>query len=93
MNINKYSYNRKFDGNILILGQTACGKTTFVQNFGKSKMFWKIKDVSWVTKIDLLREREQNIRSCFEVPVKFYYLQNVSEFNVIVDNFIKKKTK
>ena len=93
MDISNYFYDGKLDGNILVLGQTACGKTTFVQNLGKNKLFGKIKDVSWLTKIVLLREREQNIRSCFDVPVELFYLQNVSEFDVITENFQRKKEK
>ena len=27
----EYSYDGKFEGNILIVGQTGCGKTTFVK--------------------------------------------------------------
>ena len=38
-----YFYDGKFEGNILIVGQTGCGKTTFVQNLAKSKMFGSIK--------------------------------------------------
>ena len=34
-----YSYDGKFEGNILVVGRTRCGKTTFVQNFGKNKLF------------------------------------------------------
>ena len=56
-------------------------------------MIGKIKDVSWVTKIVLSREREHNIRSCFDVLVEFFYPQNVSEFNVIIENFQRKKQK
>ena len=36
MDIKGYTYDAKFQGNILVLGQTACGKTTFVQNLGKT---------------------------------------------------------
>ena len=75
----------------LFLGQTAYGKTTFVQNLGKNELFGKLKDVSWVTKIVLSREREQNIWSCIDVPAKLFYLENVSEFHVITDNFQRKK--
>ena len=31
----KYTYDGKFEGNILIVGRTACGKTTSVQNLVK----------------------------------------------------------
>ena len=37
------------------------------------------------------REREQNIRSCFNAPVEFFYPQNVAEFNVIIENCQRKK--
>ena len=29
-----YTYDGKFEGNILVVGKTGCGKTTFVQNLG-----------------------------------------------------------
>ena len=32
----KYTYDEKFEGNILIVRRTGCGKTTFVQNLGKN---------------------------------------------------------
>ena len=31
-----YTYNRKFEGNSLVLGQKSCGKTTFIQNIAKN---------------------------------------------------------
>ena len=56
-------------------------------------MFGKIKDVSWLTKIVLSRERKQNIRSCFDAPAEFFYPQDVSEFNDILEKFQRKKEK
>ena len=38
-----YFYDAKFEGNILIVGQMSCRKTTFVQNLAKNKMFGGIK--------------------------------------------------
>ena len=35
-NVN-YFYDAKFEGNIPIVGQTGCGKTTFVQSLAKKK--------------------------------------------------------
>ena len=54
-------------------------------------MFGKIKDFWWVTKIMLSKDREHQIRSCFNVPVEFFYPQNVSEFNIVIENFQRKK--
>ena len=60
MVVNGYTYAGKFEGNILVLGQTACGKTTFIQNVGKSKLFGNIKDVIWLT-IFFCLNREKTI--------------------------------
>ena len=60
-----YSFDAKFEGNILVVGRTCCGKTTFAQNLGKNKMFGEIKKVTWLSKIPLSREREKNIMNCF----------------------------
>ena len=48
-----YSYDGNFEGNILVVGRTECGKTTFGQNLGKSKLFGEIKEVIWLSKISL----------------------------------------
>ena len=45
-----YSWDAKFEGNILVVGRTGCGKTTFVQNLRKNKMFGEIKQVTWLSK-------------------------------------------
>ena len=50
----------------MIVGRTECGKTTFIQNLGRNKMFGSdIKTVFWVSKIRLSKERENNIRESF----------------------------
>ena len=44
-------YDGTFTGNILVVGQTSCGKTTFAQNHGKNRTFGELKSVDWVSKI------------------------------------------
>ena len=58
-------FNSRFTNNILVVGQTRCGKTTFVKNMGKNKIFGDIDYVDWISKIKLDEIRERNIRSCF----------------------------
>ena len=41
--------------------------------------------------IMLSKEGEHQIKSCFNVPAKFFYLQNVCEFNIVIKNFQRKK--
>ena len=85
MDVN-YTYDSKLNGNILIVGQTGCGKTTFIQNLSKNKMFRKMKEILWLSKATLSQDREQNISSCFDLKVNFKYLQTLDELNIDFDN-------
>ena len=50
----EYVYDGKFQGNILVVGRTGCGKTTFIQKLGKNRLFGEeIVNVFWVSKIRL----------------------------------------
>ena len=85
----KYSFDGKFEGNILIIGRTRCGKTTFVQNLGKNKLFGDIRTVYWISKITLSEEREEKIRQCFEnQEVNFNYPENLDDFNYLIQIFM-----
>ena len=59
----EYMYNERFEENILIVGQTGCSKTTFVQNLAKSNLFGELKEIFWVLKISLSSERERERES------------------------------
>ena len=57
-NIHTYTYNGKFEGNILVVGRTGCGKTTFVQNVGKKNYLVTLKKSTAYRKLNfLLKER------------------------------------
>ena len=58
----EHTYDGKFEGNILLVGRTASGKTTFVQNLGKKYLFGDISEVYWISKITLSEERKSAIR-------------------------------
>ena len=88
----EYTYDGKFEENILIVGKTRCGKTTFVQNLGKNKLFGDIKEVHWVSKIELSKDREESIRDCFtDQTVNFEYPINVEEFDDLLEKCTRKK--
>ena len=80
-----YSYDGKFSGNIMVVDRTGCGKTTFIQNLGRNKMFGReIHTVIWISKMVLSKEREENIRESFaDQTVKFTYPTNFSNFLTI----------
>ena len=54
---NKSIYNKQFQGNILVVGKTGCGKTHFVQKVGLNKFVGKIVKTEWVIGIELNKEK------------------------------------
>ena len=62
----EYSYDGCFNGNILVVGRTGCGKTTFIERLGAKNLFGDIIDVFWISKIILSSEREDQIRQFFK---------------------------
>ena len=61
-----FQYEATFADNILVLGQTGCEKTSFVQDLGKNKIFGSsLLRADWVSKINLTKNTEDEIRQCF----------------------------
>ena len=53
-----------------------------------------IVNVFWVSKIFLSPEREEAIRDCFvDQHVQFAYLNNIDDFNYLIDNFMSEKSQ
>ena len=92
---NEYTYDGQFHGNILVVGRTGCGKTTFIQKLGKNQLFGsEVTDVFWVSKIVLSNEREDSIRDSFaNQEVHFSYLHDLDDFNYLVENFTQDKSE
>ena len=92
MNEMDFSYLAKVEGNFLVVGTTGCGNTTFVLNLGKNKIFGEIKEVVWVSKIPLSKDRENNIRDCFvDEEMDFKYRKNINEFDYLLEYFQREK--
>ena len=72
-------YNGQFIGNILVLGRTECGKTTFIQNLAINDFFGELKIVKWVSGIRLSKKREAEIESNFNCEVNFAYPNDKDE--------------
>ena len=89
-----YTYDTKFEGNILVVGRNSCGKTTFVQNVGKNNMFADIKEVMWISKISLSTYRENNIEDCFiDQVVDFKIPNNVEDFDDLLEFCQRRKAQ
>ena len=91
----KYSYNGQFNGNILVVGRTGCGKTTFIQMLGRNKLFGsEISDVFWISKNVLTSEREDSIKESFiNQEVHFSYPHDLDDFNYLLENFTQDKSE
>ena len=91
----EYTYDGKFLGNILVVGRTGCGETTFIQKLGKNKLFGgEITDAFWVSKIALSSEREDFIRDSFtDQKVHFSYPHDLDDFNYLLENFTQDKSE
>ena len=82
-----YVYDGKFSGNILIVGRTECGKTTFVQNLALNNFFGDLKKVKWISEIRLSKRGEAEIESNFSCEVKFSYPIDEDEFADKLEEF------
>ena len=86
-----FTYDATFSDNILVVGQTGCGKTSFVQSLGNSKMFGNaLLNADWVSKINITKSREDKIKKCFEyTKVELNYPNDTDELDLIIEIFKK----
>ena len=54
-------YDGQFSGNVLVVGKTGCGKTTFLEKIGINKFFGNIVKTEWIREIEINRKREAKI--------------------------------
>ena len=89
MDENIVTYDGTFRGNILVVGQTRCSKTSFVQSLGRNKIFITVDSVDWMSKAELLENREHQIRQSYSyTSVEFHYPNDLAEFDTVLDLFI-----
>ena len=50
-------YNGLFSGNILVVGRTGCGKTTFLEKLGLNKFFGDKIKTEWISGIDIDKKK------------------------------------
>ena len=83
----RYIYDGKFSGNILVLGRTDCGKTSFVQKLALYEFFGKLKNAKWVSGIQLNESREAEIESNFSCDISFFYPNDVNDLVDLIEEF------
>ena len=59
----EHTYDAKFEGNILIVGQTGCGKITFIHNLAESDLLVTLKKFSGYQKYSFNRREKKTSRA------------------------------
>ena len=53
-------YDGQFSRNVLEVGKTGCGKTTFLEKLGINKFFGNIVKTEWLSGIEINKKRGRN---------------------------------
>ena len=68
-----------------------------MQEAATNSMFGKSEKVHWISGIELSREREGEIESCFESEVEFYYAEDQDALSKVINDlenlYLEKQEK
>ena len=80
-------YDGKFNGNILFVGRTGCGKTTFLEKLAINKFFGEIVKTEWISGIEIDESREAEIQSCFSNETEVYVATEKDDLDNLIEKF------
>ena len=79
--------NGQFNGNILVVGRTGCGKTTFLEKLAINKFFVEIVKTEWISRFEIDSVREAEIQSCFDNKTNVHVATEKDELDSLIDAF------
>ena len=80
-------YNGQFSDNILVVGRTGCGKTTFLEKLRLNKFFVDIIKAEWISGIDTDKKREAEIQSYFCNETEVHVAKEHGELDSLFETF------
>ena len=80
-------YNGQFYGNVLVVGRTGCGKTTFLEKLGLNNFFGNIIKTEWISGIDIDKKREAEIQSYFSNETEVHVAQERDVLESLIEIF------
>ena len=80
-------YDGQFGRNILVVGRTGCGKTTFLEKVKINNFFGNLVKTEWVNGIDIDKKREAKIQSCFSNETEVHIAKEPDEFHSLIETF------
>ena len=79
-------YNGLFYGNILVVGRTGCGKTTFLEKLALND-FGNIIKTEWISGIDIDKRREAEFQSYFSNETEVHVAKEQDELGSLIETF------
>ena len=76
-------YDGQFYGNILAVGRTCCGKTTFLEKLGLNNFFDHTLKTEWISGIDIDKKRKRP-KSNLILLTKQKFMSQKNEMNLIL---------
>ena len=80
-------YNGQFYDNILVVGRTGCGKTTFLGKLGLNNFFGNIIKTEWISGIDNDKKREAEIQTYFSSKTEVHVAKEQDELDSLIETF------
>ena len=80
-------YDGQFYGDILVVGRTGCGKTTFLEKLGLNNFFGNILKTEWISGTDIDKKREVEIQSCFSNKTDVHIAKEQDELDSLNETF------
>ena len=86
-------YNGQFYGNILVVGRTNCGKTTFIEKLGLNNFFGDIIKTEWISGIEIDKQREAEIQLYFSNDTEVHIAQEQDKLDSLIETFKQRSHK
>ena len=80
-------YDGQFSRNVLVVGKTGCGKTTFLEKLGINKFFGNTVKIEWISRIAIDKKREAKIQSCFSNETEVHIAKEPDELDLLTETF------
>ena len=81
------TYDGQFRGNILVVGRTGCGRTTFLGKLGLNNFFGNVIKTEWISGIDIDKKRESEIQSYFSNVTEVHIAEEPDELDSLIETF------
>ena len=80
-------YDGQFYGNVLVVGHTGCGETTFLEKLGVNNFYGDIIKTEWISGIDIDKQREAEIKSYFSNEIEVHIAKEQDELDSLIKTF------